>query len=387
MKYLLLIITIYSSLQLQACSSFKENLSPVKEKTPVLARGWSFIENSGEKELDAGVQPLTYANPVIEGDKIIFGSERFGLRVLHKDTGQVLWKKNIPDGINSQPLIAQNRVYVGSEDGVLRCVDLQSGNELWQKNLGMSIHGAPILASDRLVVGTIDENIHAIDPTSGKILWTYKRPLTTGTSIRGGGNPSYINGSIWVGFSDGSLVVLEINDGSVKEEKQFRDNVKFPDINAKVIAWKEGVLVPTYDGKLRYLKKDLSLIWEFPAGGARAVLPSTINGNLLFFPSSEGTVYAIAGDTGKEVWRFSMPYGSPTGIALMGNGETSTATLVVASSEHKIFALDAYTGKELGKSSLGRGSGSFSSLAIDQEKKNVYVLSLFSRLHQFKVTR
>lgn len=376
---------LFTAIFLAACSNAKLHPKPIKEGGAILSRGWSYTENSATS-IDAGAQPLTYGSPVLEGDRIVFGSERFGITVLHKSTGQVLWQKKIPEGVSSQPLIVQKTIYVGADDGTLRALDFQSGKDLWQISLGMPAQGSPILAADRLVIAAIDQSVYAVDPSTGKILWTYKRPLTVGTNVKGGGNPSYINGGIWIGFSDGSLLVLDPNDGSVKQERQFRDNVKFTDINAKPVAWREGVLVPSYDGKLRYMKRDLTPIWEFPAGGARAVLPSTLKDSLLFLPSSEGSVYAIQGDTGKEAWRFSTSYGTPTGIALLEDA-AGNATLVIASSEHKIYAVDANTGRELGQLSLGRGSGSFSSIAVDQKEGNAYILSHFSRIHQCRIRR
>ncbi len=385
MKQLVLLTIVFT---LSACATVnKFHPKAVREEEAVLQKGWSFVEKSGEAELDTGVQPLTYGSPVLEGDRLVFGSERFGLMVIHKENGLVLWQKKIHDGVSSQPLILQNKVYVGSDDGGFHAIDLQTGAELWQANFALSVQGAPILAGDRLIVGTIDESVHALDPSTGKILWTYKRPLVVGNSIKGGGNPAYINGNIWVGFSDGALVVLDTNDGSLKQERQFHDNPKFMNINAKPIAWHEGVLVPTYDGKLRYLKKDFNLIWEFPAGASRSVLTSTLQGDLIFLPSTEGNVYAIHANTGKEAWHFTMNYGTPTSLALVQGSSEDKTTLIIASSEHKVYAVDALTGKELGKISLGRGSGSFSSIAVDQKLKNVYVLSHFSRIHQFKVRR
>ncbi|MGZ3694210.1 MAG: outer membrane protein assembly factor BamB family protein, partial [Bdellovibrionota bacterium] len=271
--------------------------------------------------------------------------------------------------------------YVGSEAGVLRKYELNSGRLLWESSLSGPVHGSPIHAFQRLFVGTEDEALHAIDMATGKVLWTYRRPAFNSTSIRGGGNPAAIAGKIWIGFSDGALVSLNPDTGSVDSEKIYRDNLKFMDIDARVVGWKDGLLVVTYDGKLRHTKRDGTLIWEFPAGGARA--PLITEGDTIYLPSSEGTVYAI-GAKGNEIWRHSFRRGVPCGLGLVSrNGRR---VLVATSTEDKVYALNAANGELLGEVALGHGSGSFAPVAVDEKSGSVYVLSNFSRVHEFRLS-
>jgi outer membrane protein assembly factor BamB len=272
-------------------------------------------------------------------------------------------------------------VYAGSESGTLYALELAGGREQWKTELGAPVHGTFLLAFQRLFVGTSDEALHALDPATGKLLWTYRRPSFGGTSVRGGGNPAAVNGRIWMGFSDGSLLSLNPESGVVESERSFRDNLKFSDIDAKVVGWREGMLVATYDGRLRYLRKDGSLIWEFPYGGGRAPLLS--DGEVIYFPSSDGAIYAISGNSGKEIWSHPLRRGVPTGMALIHWKDKKV--LAVTVSEEKVLVLDALSGKVLGQASLGRGSGSYGAVAADPESGKFYVLSLSSRLHEFSL--
>lgn len=364
---------------LSACSGIHLKPGPDKTAEPVFQRGWSYIESEKDfLDQDAGVAQVSYSSPQIVGEKIVFGSERFGLTVLAKKNGQVIWQKRVGDGISSQPFILQDAVIAGTDSGELYKFDLASGREIWQLDLNAPVTGSMVFSGDRLFVSTEDEAIRAIDPSTGKILWNYRRPAFGGTSIRGGGHPAVVGGKVWIGFSDGSLVALDPQDGSVSWEKQFHDNVKFMDIDARVVGWRDGILVTTYDGKLRYMKKDGALIWEFAAGGARA--PVLADGERLFLPSSDGSVYAI-NSSGKQIWSYFPRRGVPTSVAFMSG--TNKKILLVGISEQKILALDSETGKILAQTSFGRSSGSFAPIAVDQETKTFFVLSNFSRLHQF----
>lgn len=346
-------------------------------------RGWSYVEPEKEfLDMESGINSVSFSAPVIEGEKIIYGSERFGLLALNKFDGRKIWQKPMKGGVNSIPLIYQGKIFVGTNDGFFRCLDLNSGSEIWSVEFNMPAVGAPIIVDQRLITTSADEAVHSLDASTGKSIWIYKRPTTTNTSIRGGGSPSYIEDKIWVGFSDGTLVALDPQDGGVKVEKQFRDNLKFLDLDARPVPWKGGILVATYDGKLRYLRRDASLQWEFGAGGS--VAPTVAgNGEVIYLPSSDGNIYSVAGASAKELWRYGVRRGVPTGATLMEEGNV----LLVSSSVERIYAIDTATGHPLGHYDLGRGSGSFSAPVFDKDTKSFFVLSNYGRIYQFQLER
>jgi outer membrane protein assembly factor BamB len=368
-----------SLLALGACSHIPHP-APVRTSEPVVKRGWSYVEpEKSFLNLESGVGVISYSSPILASERVIFGSERFGLTVLSKRNGQVLWQRPLDGPVMAQPLADDSRVFVGSGGGSLYCLDINGGHEIWRIKLGAPVQGTLISAYQRLFVGTEDEALHAVDPATGKVLWTYRRPAFSGTSVKGGGNPAAIGGKIWLGFSDGSLISLNPDTGAVESEKQFRDNLKFSDLDAKVVGWRDGLLVTTYDGKLRYLRRDGSVIWEFKSGGDRA--PLVGEGDVIYFPSSDGAVYAISGNSGKEIWSFSLRRGIPAGLALVNR--QGKKILLVAASEEKVAALDAATGKVLGQASLGRASGSYGSIAVSPDGRQLFVLSQMSRVHEF----
>jgi outer membrane protein assembly factor BamB len=369
-----------SVLALASCSSSMSwRPHGLAEPKPLVSRGWAYSESEKEAlRLDAGATPSSYSAPLVVGEKVVFGSERFGITVLAKKSGQVLWQKRFPEPVAAQPLVNGNSVFVGTAEGNLYSFDLDSGHQNWVAPMGAPVQGSFLLAFDRLYVSSLDEALHAVDPASGKALWTYRRPAFSGTSIRGGGNPAAINQRIWLGFSDGSLVSLDPQTGGLDSERSFHDNLKFLDLDARVLGWKDGLLVSTYDGKLRHLRKDGSLAWEFPAGGERN--PVLVD-EVVYLPSSDGTVYAINADTGKELWRYALARGVPTSVTVSEAG--GKKVLLVTGSEEKVFVLSAANGEKITDISLGKGSGSYAPIALDAETKSFYVLSSFSRVYQF----
>jgi outer membrane protein assembly factor BamB len=361
------------------CSHLK-GLGPVRTVAPIIQPGWSFVEPEAELlAQETGADPVSFSGPVISGEKLVFGSERFGVVAINRKSGQQLWRRKLDGAVQAIPLVNDSVVFAGTETGSVYALDVSGGKEKWHVMLSGPVHGAFLVAYQRLYVGTADEAIHCLDPSTGKEVWTYRRSGFGGTSVRGGGNPAAVNGKIWAGFSDGSLLALNPDTGGVEMEKSFRDSLKFTDIDARVVGWRDGMLVSTYDGKLRYLRKDGSTIWEFGSGGARS--PAVGEGDVLFFPSSDGAVYALSGNTGKVIWSFPLHRGIPTGLAVVTRNQRKV--LLVAGSEEMVYVIDAVTGRQLGVSALGRGSGSYAPIAADSETGDFYVLSQHSRVHGY----
>jgi len=355
-------------------------MGPVREARPKIERGWSISESAQEySKLEASVAQISYSGPIILGERILYGSDRFGIKMVSARNGQEIWGREVPGGLAAFPTVSGKRIFVGSEYGVLQSLDVEGGGENWKVVLSGPVKGELLVAADRLFVPTEDEALHALDPGTGKILWSYRRPSVGGTSIKGGGSPSYVMGKVWAGFSDGVLVGLNPDSGAVEIEKSFRDNSKFMDLDAKVLGWKDGLLVVTYDGRLRYLTKDGNVIWEFSAGGARAPL---VDGNgIVYLPSSDGAVYAIEGQSGKELWKTILPRGVPTSLSLVNGGRQ----ILVGGSEERLFLLEGKNGIVLEARRLGRGSGVYAPIAVDQKNAKFYVLTNFSRLYEFKL--
>lgn len=386
MRFFRIDILCLTAVLLSGCGSFRPEPSRAKFE-PVL-RGWSFVESSEEMaDQQTGAPAINYSSPVLYKDELLVATERFGLTSFNKHSGTVNWRIPIKGGASSTPVVFENKVFVGSNEGFFFAYPLGGGAEHWSQDLRFPVKGKPAYLGGRILVATVDHAMHALDASTGKILWTYRRNAASGTTIKGGGNASVIDGKFWVGFSDGSLVVLEPNDGSELREKQFRDNIKFTDIDAEPVPWKQGVLVSTYDGRLRYIKKNGLPIWTFPKGSAKAAVPGS-GVNMIFLPGSDGTVYAVSDSSGKRIWQYSLERGVPTGVAYFGNSTDASmkdGLVAVASSDNFLYILDAKTGSLKQIMRFGSSSGAYGSVIADQKNKRFYVLSHYGRVYQFRV--
>ncbi len=91
---------------------------------------------------------------------------------------------------------------------------------------------------------------YALDAATGRQIWLYSRQDTSQFSIRGGSQAALRNGTLYVGFSDGSLVALNAKSGSVVWELQLNRNKRFRDVDATPVLDGDQIYVASYDDKL-----------------------------------------------------------------------------------------------------------------------------------------
>ena len=79
------------------------------------------------------------------------------------------------------------------------------------------------------------------------------------------------------------------------------------------------------------------LKWTFPTGG-RVVSSPVMNGNVVYFGSDDGNIYAVAADTGKQLWQ------QTTGGPVAATPAVADGVVYANSYDGKLYALDAHTG-------------------------------------------
>jgi len=77
--------------------------------------------------------------------------------------------------------------------------------------------------------------------------------------------------------------------------------------------------------------------WTFPTGGP--VMSSPVSdGNVIYFGSDDGNIYAVDAKTGKQLWQHA------TGGPVSGSASVVAGTLYILSYDGKLYALDSRTG-------------------------------------------
>jgi outer membrane protein assembly factor BamB len=110
------------------------------------------------------------------------------LLCLDADTGQAVWRCDVPDGVLDRPGVDRHAVYFGSRDGHCYCVDRRTGKQRWKYDLRSPMVTAPALARapggaavTAVYAAASGGRVYCLDPDGGTADWT----LDVGEHVKG----------------------------------------------------------------------------------------------------------------------------------------------------------------------------------------------------------
>ncbi len=148
------------------------------------------------------------SSPVVDGERIYFGSGDGFLYALERNSGRLVWRYGTDAVVRTSAAVAAGVVYVGGFDGKLHAVEADTGKLKWSfKTEGNpyfpkgEIQGSPSVADNRVFFGARDGFVYAVDATSGKQLWRSDHKGSWAPT-----SPAVANGLVFAGSSDGQFV-------------------------------------------------------------------------------------------------------------------------------------------------------------------------------------
>ncbi|MGZ3698820.1 MAG: outer membrane protein assembly factor BamB family protein [Bdellovibrionota bacterium] len=349
--------------------------SDLREDPKILVRKWTLMTSKGAYE--ATNRGYEYSNALMVENTLVFGSRNVGVVALYPGINQQRWVLPIAGGVVSEIGVDKGTLYFGGGDGFLYSVNLENGRVNWRYDVRNPLISRPTVAENRVFVTTTDDTVYAFDASTGKWLWHYRRRSSQTATILGASAPLVDNGEVIAGLSDGFLVALNLQDGSIKWEKKLHTGIKFTDVDAHPVL-ENGILYePSYDGALYALKRQSGdIVWRFDAGGSKDVV---LEGERVYLPSSDGNVYALSKASAKVLWKFELDKGAPTRLVV------TDRYIIVGSSFQYLYVIDKETGNGLYRYNVGNGSGFSSAPAYDAAAHRFYILSQGGNLYSFAV--
>ena len=235
--------------------------------SPILYKGIAFYGSKKNKVIalrsDNGNLLWSYNDlrgpvcppPVIVNNKIFFGTHSKEWCVLERQTGQVITKRYIDNGICCYPSYDQDKIYFVDWGGNLHAFTIENLKDsiLYKSNKGA--HIAPTLYQGHGYFFNDAGILHAINIESGKLIWTFQADGQIW------GTPS-INNDICMFVSDKShLYALDIQTGE--------------------------------------------LIWDMIKPGSINSTPA-IAQNIVYVAMADNHLYALDQNSGEEIWKIKM---------------------------------------------------------------------------------
>ncbi len=325
-----------------------------------------------------GFRKINRASPLVYKDQLIVANAVDGLISYHTGTHAEVWRVAIPQGVESTGALINDRLFVGSNNGKLYSINLTNGQILWNFDTKSEIVAEPLLQEGVLYFLSGSQSVFAVDATSGKQLWTYNRQDTSNLmTIRGGSKPSFAAGSLFVGFSDGSVVSLNSKTGTQQWEITLNRNSRFKDIDSSPLVDGDSIYINSYDDKLYCLSKNKGeVIWKSPYGGVSTPL---IMGDHLITTSTKGDLVSLSKKDGSLTWK------RKTNNGIFIDPVEYKGFIVSAETQGNLSLFDHLTGEP--KATFQPGRGVFSKPTVVANKDLIYFISGEGNVYGLKVDK
>jgi outer membrane protein assembly factor BamB len=294
------------------------------------------------------VEPQEFAGSAVYADTIYTGSQSGWLYALRASNGAVRWRKEV-GAVVSTPVVIGGVLLVGTADGTLLALDSQTGAEKWRYQGRGPIEQAPAPAGDVIVFSNEADQVVAVDAMSGKFKWQYKGETPEEYTLRGHAGVTVDNDLVYTGFSNGTLVALRKDTGSVAWSTSLKaDADRFMDVDATPIVVGDRVYASSSSGGVYAMDKTTGLIrWRVPfydvaqPSSTGNVGGLATDGKAIYVSVADLGTYAIDLD-GNVLWRVGAKDGGEPAQPVVWN-----ELLLYSLARDGVFIADRRTGETL----------------------------------------
>lgn len=286
-------------------------------------------------------QPIAYGNFIIQANAID------GVVAFDRNSGQEVWRVPVLNGVEAPATTVNDRMFFGGMDGQFYSVSMKDGTVLWTFPTRIETLSEPLIQDGNVIFLTGNNSLYSLDASSGKQNWLYTKQDASSLSVRGGSKPAYANGTIYVGFSDGSVVALLSQSGAVKWEVQLSNNKRFRDVDSDPVIEKEFLYLSGFDDSFYCLRTSTGeVVWKQNKGGYGTPL---VTGKVIYYAATSNELLALNKETGQINWSYKLKEGIATppvfykGIVAFGE------------SSGPLHFVDGTSGKQVAFFNPGRG--------------------------------
>jgi outer membrane protein assembly factor BamB len=223
------------------------------------------------------------------------------------DTGRRIWEQELDTTVITGVGGGMDMIYVGTQQGDVVALSLAEGQEKWRSRLTSEVLARPIAEDNVVVVRTSDGRLTGLSAENGERLWSYQRNVPL-LSLRGASAPLISEDKALVGYDNGKLVALSLNDGKVTWEKNIAvprgrtELDRLVDIDADPVVKDGTVYVVTYQGSAAAV--DLSsgeVLWRRDMSSQLGL--DVVPYDAVYITDEDGYIWSVQDGTGDALWR------------------------------------------------------------------------------------
>lgn len=298
------------ALSIAACGGSKvskrENIQPPAELVDFDAavsvdQVWKRSMGDGEGRMGLRQRPVA-------GDgRLYFGNVEGEVLAIDVQTGREVWKQRF-DGLRfgGAPGFGEGTLVMPTLDGVVLALNPDNGNERWRANVTSEVVAQPAVGRGLVVVRSNDGRLFGYSITDGSRRWVFDRALPSLT-LRGNSPPLIVDTALFVGYDDGSVLALRLENGSPVWEQPVSvgegrtDLDRMSDVDGE-IAFREGILFAgSYRGQVvAFEALNARPLWNREMSIYAGL---TLAGEALLAADDRGNVWSLDQRSGSATWK------------------------------------------------------------------------------------
>ncbi len=275
------------------------------------------------------LQKSIEAPALVLENKVIIGTTGGVLYCLDSNS-EILWEYKTKNKIVSaanyfrDPINQQLRILVGSYDNCLHCIDFIHGNMIWKYETENYINSTPIIHNNTAIFGGCDMILHIVNLANGESI--SKIPI--GAYIAA--SPVILNSQAFLGTYNNSVFAIDLEKQSILWE--YHTESKDTSFCSSPVVFKNYILLGSSNRRLYCLNKiNGKKIWEFKSPSNIDNSPAILKNTAIM--GTDGRIYGIDIYSGKKLWNYEI------GGTISGSPIIYHNNIILATDEGKIYML------------------------------------------------
>ena len=165
--------------------------------------------------------PAAYRSPAAAGGRVFFGDSDGTVHALDGDSGRVLWKHDLRDGIGTGILASGEVLYVGAGEGEVYRLRQDNGATEARLMIGAPASGPPTPIGDSLIVLAGERSMMCVDRSLAAVRW--RRSIPDGLSSS---RPYLWRDAVLAGSEKGELMAFRAPDGTPRWSHELKGVIR-----------------------------------------------------------------------------------------------------------------------------------------------------------------
>jgi outer membrane protein assembly factor BamB len=225
---------------------------------------------------------------------------------LNSKTGAIRWSRNLSSPSESSPLLDGDRLIFGSQSGLVYALNARNGDVLWTYHAGGSVKASPSLSGGLLYFGDYSGHVQAISEQTGRRVWISSSEgalLGSGTFYS---TAAVIYGRVFLGNTDGRIYAYDASTGKLDWAVQTGAYVYASPAVTNAPGLGPTIYLGSYDGTFYAINaRSGAISWTFNGHG-RISGSATIVGRVVYFADlGSHRTYGLGISTGRVLFQMN----------------------------------------------------------------------------------